>query len=101
MSLTQNPPRPTWPPLQEPWPPLPPTPRNGHGRLSLLLALAGFVLSWWDDTLSLVLASGATSVLCGVHGYVRLCRGEATNTAVTIAGLALGAGVIVLGLWAL
>jgi hypothetical protein len=77
------------------------TPGNGLGLAALVLAVLGFVSGWVPRTLIFTVLFGGVAVLFGVLGCVRVSRGLATNTAVTVAGLALGAGVAVLGVWAM
>lgn len=75
------------------------TPGNGLGLAALVLAVLGFVSGWVPNTLIFTVLFGGVAVLLGVLGCVRVSRGLATNTAVTVTGLALGAGVAVLGVW--
>lgn len=76
-------------------------PRNRFGQLALLLAVIGFGFGWTPLTMPLALGLGTLAVLLGVLGCVRLHRGVASNFGVTVAGLALGAGVVVLAVLAL
>lgn len=72
--------------------------RNRFGLISLGLAVLGFATGWVRGLVPVAVAFGAAAVLFGVLGCVRIGRGEATNTAVTVAGLALGAGVAAVSL---
>lgn len=79
----------TWPPLGRA------SRRNGFGLISLGLAVLGLATGWVRGLMPVSVALGVAAVLFGVLGCLRIGRGEATNTAVTVAGLALGAGVAV------
>jgi uncharacterized protein DUF4352 len=91
------------PPLNQPYVPYAyaqPSPRNGLGIAALILGLVAvpFLLSGLTAPVSIVL--GLIAVPLALVGLGRVRRHEATNRAVTITGLVLGAAAIALGITA-
>jgi hypothetical protein len=72
---------------------------NAFGSTALMLAVVGLGLDARPVTATVGLACGALAVLFGFFGCVRISRGSATNSAVTLAGVVLGFGATALGVW--
>ncbi|MGU3651605.1 DUF4190 domain-containing protein [Mycolicibacterium sp. A43C] len=70
-------------------------PRNGVGAGALMVAVAALVFSW--SVIGGVIG-GIIAVVLGVTGRGRARRGEADNGPVAIAGMALGALAVVVGI---
>jgi len=75
-------------------PPAPVEPKNGLGIASLVLAIIA-LLSVWTVFVAVVL--GPAAVIVGFLGRGRVKRGAANNGGVAIAGIALGALAIIVG----
>lgn len=87
-----------YPPPPQPYcgyPPSPMGPRNGLGITSLVLAIVA-LLTVWLVVPAIVL--GLAAVIVGFLGRARVKRGTANNGAVAVAGLALGALAVIVGL---
>jgi Domain of unknown function (DUF4190) len=76
------------------YPPPPVEPKNGLGIASLVLAIVA-LLSVWTVFVAVVL--GPAAVVVGFIGRGRVKRGTANNGGVAIAGIALGALAIIVG----
>jgi hypothetical protein len=76
------------------YPPPPGAPKNGVGIASLVLAIVA-LLSVWTVFVAVVL--GPAAVVVGIIGRGRVKRGTANNGGVAIAGIALGALAIIVG----
>jgi Domain of unknown function (DUF4190) len=76
------------------YPPPPVAPKNGVGIASLVLAIVA-LLSVWTVFVAVVL--GPAAVVVGIIGRGRVKRGTANNDGVAIAGIALGALAIIVG----
>lgn len=76
------------------YPPPPVAPKNGVGIASLVLAIVA-LLSVWTVFVAVVL--GPAAVVVGFIGRGRVKRGTANNGGVAIAGIALGALAIIVG----
>jgi Domain of unknown function (DUF4190) len=77
------------------YPPPPVEPKNGLGIASLVLAIIA-LLSVWTVVVAVIL--GPAAVVVGFVGRGRVKRGTANNGGVAIAGIALGALAIIVGL---
>jgi Domain of unknown function (DUF4190) len=92
-------PQPT-PPQQPPYPywgsaPPPPSPRNGLGIASLVIAIVALVLFW---TVFGGVMLGIVAVLMGFAALGRVKHGQANNKGVAITGIVLGVVATVAGL---
>ncbi|MDT5338808.1 MAG: hypothetical protein QOD90_4313 [Mycobacterium sp.] len=67
-------------------------PRNGTGNAALAVAIAGLLLCW-----SVVggIGCGVVAVILGFLGRGRAARGEANNSGIATAGIALGVVAVV------
>lgn len=74
-------------------------PRNGFGIAALALAIVGLVFGLIPLTGFLALILGAIAVLFGLLGFGRVRKGIASNKVMSLAGTALGAVAVVLGIW--
>jgi hypothetical protein len=70
-------------------------PRNGLGVASLVLAIAALLLVW-----SVVggITLGIVGAVLGLVAWRRVKRGEADNGGIAVAGIALGAMAVIVGL---
>jgi hypothetical protein len=82
------------PPPYYGYPPRPVEPKNGLGVASLVLAIVA-LLSVWTVFVAVVL--GPAAMVVGFLGRARVRRGIANNGGVAIAGIALGALAIIVG----
>jgi hypothetical protein len=76
------------------YPPLPVEPKNGLGIASLVLAIVALLSVW---TVFVAIVVGPAAVVVGFIGRGRVRRGLANNGGVAIAGIALGALAIIVG----
>jgi hypothetical protein len=83
------------PPNYSGYPPSPAEPKNGLGIASLVLAIIA-LLSVWTVFVAVVL--GPAAMIVGFIGRARVRQGIANNGGVAIAGIALGALAIIVGL---
>lgn len=76
------------------YPPQPTQPRNGLGIASLVTAIVALLSVW---TVFVAVALGPAAMVIGFVGRRRVKRGIANNGGVAIAGIALGALAIIVG----
>jgi hypothetical protein len=76
------------------YPPPPVQPKNGLGIASLVLAVIALLCVW---TVFVAVVIGPVAVVVGSIGRARVKRGIANNGGVAIAGMALGALAIIVG----
>jgi uncharacterized protein DUF4190 len=82
------------PPPYYRYPPPPVEPKNGLGIASLVLAIVALLSVW---TVFIAIVVGPAAVVVGFIGRGRVRRGIANNGGVAIAGIALGALAIIVG----
>ena len=82
------------PPPYYSYPPPPVEPKNGLGIASLVLAIVALLSVW---TVFVAIVVGPAAVVVGFIGRGRVRRGIANNGGVAIAGIALGALAIIVG----
>ena len=82
------------PPPYYSYPPPPVEPKNGLGIASLVLAVVALLSVW---TVFVAIVVGPAAVVVGFIGRGRVRRGIANNGGVAIAGIALGALAIIVG----
>lgn len=77
----------------------PTAPHNGFGTVALLLAATGLLVGLVGLPGFITLILGVLAVLLGLLNWPRMRRGVATNSTMTVIGMALGVGTIALGVW--
>jgi hypothetical protein len=82
------------PPPYYSYPPPPVEPKNGLGIASLVLAVVALLSVW---TVFVAIVVGPAAMVVGFIGRGRVRRGIANNGGVAIAGIALGALAIIVG----
>jgi hypothetical protein len=82
------------PPPYYSYPPPPVEPKNGLGIASLVLAIVALLSVW---TVFVAIVVGPAAMVVGFIGRGRVRRGVANNGGVAIAGIALGALAIIVG----
>ena len=76
-----------------------PAPRNGLGIAALCLGIVGLLFGLVPFTGFIAFALGAVGVILGLVGFGRARRRSATNLKTSVAGTALSAIAIALGVW--